>query len=494
MKKILCASLSILALSCGQSTEPITPAKDVSGATNPFGIVTVGPVDPALTKVTDKAWRVASMVRRLKPKAPVKLSILDPKALVSLVKSKVKDEVPAEVIRSEGHCFEVLGLIPKGYDYENETYALLEEELAGMYLPDDKTMYVATGVKNDELDATLSHELVHALQDQYFQIGEKMKYKPGASDALSAMQALAEGDATSAMIDEIILAKKGEDALQQMNASDMDDRTPEEFLDDSLDDKKPDAAIKKAPRFIALGLVAPYADGLAFVNGLRRRGGWDAVDMAWQKPPTSTEQLLHLEKYDAQEPSIDVPVATAAALGADWKNVYDDTFGEEEGRIAFGQWMGVAASKRAADGWGGDHVTLFESSAHDLAVGWRIVFDDDTQSKEAAQILEVAWTSTYGAPTKSSLGGVDVLVFGALVSTPKVVGEPAKKEKKAEKPGNSELPPLPDPTTTPSSAVTAPTTSSGCRAIARGGKAFALVAGAPCDKTAAFAAETAKAP
>ena len=49
-----------------------------------------------------------------------------------------------------------------------------------------------------------------------------------------------------------------------------------------------------------------------FVNALRRRslakrgvagGGWDAVDEAWRSPPTTTEQLLHMAKYDAHEPA-----------------------------------------------------------------------------------------------------------------------------------------------------------------------------------------------
>jgi hypothetical protein len=490
-------------LSCGGSNgaSSAPPSTALAGATNPFGIVSVGDVPAAMRKITDRVWRTAARARRLNPKAPVKLRALEPAALVGLVKSKVKEEVPADVIRSEGATFEALGLIPKGFDYEAETYALLEEELAGMYLPDDQTMYVAIGVTDDELDATLAHELVHALQDQYFEIGKKMKYKPGASDALGAMQALAEGDATSAMIDEMILQKKGEQGLAAMTAVDIPDRTAEEFLDDALEDKKPDAAIRKAPRFIALGLVAPYADGLSFVNGLRRRGGWDAVDMAWQKPPTTTEQLLHLEKFDAQEPNVDVPIATAASLGSTFTKKYDDMFGEEEGRLAFSQWMGNASSKRAAEGWGGDRVTLFETSAGDHAVAWRIVYDDDKQAAEAAQILEVGWTSTFGNPTKSSNAGIDVLLFGA----PPVAAKPSDTKKKPEvapKPAKGELPPLPDPdgaTTPPQGGAVMSKTGvvlspGSCRAIAHGGKAIALVAGAPCDKSAAFAAENGKAP
>ena len=511
MRRFTLASIAVAALaiagtvSCGTSPKGAsgaTAANEAAGASNPFGIVSVGDVPPNMKMITGRVWKTASRARRLNPKAPVKLKALDPVALVGLVKSKVKEEVPAEVIRSEGRTFEAMGLIPKSYDYEAETYALLEEELAGMYLPDDQTMYVALGIADDELDATLAHELVHALQDQYFEIGKKMKYKPGASDALGAVQALAEGDATSAMIDEMILQKKGEDALASMTAVDIPDRTAEEFLDDALKEKKPDAAIRRAPRFIALGLVAPYADGLTFVNGLRRRGGWDAVDMAWQKPPTTTEQLLHLEKFDAQEPNVDVAVATGAALGEGWSKTYDDMFGEEEGRLAFSQWMNNASSKRAAEGWGGDRVTLFETSAGDRAVAWRIAFDDVNQATEAEQILEVSWTSAFGNPTKSSSGGVDVLVFGAPPPAGKTPDAKKKGAPDAGKkpPAKGELPPLPDPTTgstttpPPAIIVTSSTAAPECHALAQGGKVLALLFDAPCDRIAAWGPETAKTP
>ena len=129
--------------------------------------------------MTDRIWKLAARARQLTPKEPVKLSVLSGAKIVEVVRAHVAKEVPVEEIRAEGRCFETLGLVPAGYDYEAETYALLEEDLAGLYLPEDKIMYVAGGVDEEELDGTLAHELVHALQDQYFQIGERMKWKPG---------------------------------------------------------------------------------------------------------------------------------------------------------------------------------------------------------------------------------------------------------------------------------------------------------------------------
>ena len=491
---------------------PIDPRSQPKTA--PIGIELVGDVPPQVASMTGRIWSLAARARRLQPRAPVKLQVLSPSALVGVVKAHVKDDVPADMIRAEGRCFETLGLLPPHYEYEKETYALLEEELAGLYMPDDRTMYVATGIADDELEATLSHELVHALQDQHFQIGARMKYKPGAADALGALQGLAEGDATSAMIDEVILARKGEEGLAAMSAPDLPDRDAEDFLRESLGDKRPDAAIRRAPRFLALDLVSPYADGLAFVNALRRRGGWDAVDMAWQKPPVTSEQLLHVDKFDAYEPAVEVPVATAGALGAGWSKTYDDVFGEGAGRLAFGEWMSVATSKRAAAGWGGDRVTMFEKGG-DHAVAWRIVFDDDAQAKEAATALEVGWTSAFGAPQQTGSASILALVFGGAVAplAPPVDATPAGKKpgalsspKPAKKPAGSveaggTLPPLPEATPTPTStalpsagAAPAKTPLPGCHALVRAGRAVTLLAGAPCGVAAAWSTEMGKAP
>lgn len=458
-----------------------------------MGIVTIGEVPENVRARTAEIWQLASRARRLTPKEPVKLAVLSPSQLVGVVKKHVAAEVPPDVIRGEGRCYAVLGLIPHDFDYEAETYAMLEDELAGLYIPEDKTMYVASGLDGADLEATLSHELVHALQDQYFNVGGKMKYAPGASDALAAMQALAEGDATSAMIDELVLVNGGD--LSKKSAVDVPDKEAEDLAKGGSK-KKPGG--KAVPRFLSVGLVAPYADGMRFVNGLRKRGGWPAVDAAWNKPPTTSEQILHLDKYDVAEPALVVQPATAATLGSGWKKTFDDVFGEAEGRIALAEWMDVPTSKRAAKGWGGDRVALFEEGDK-RAVAWRIVFDNEAEATEAFQLLTIGWNAAYGTPQVTSAAGADTNIYGAppppAPPAPKEDGKPGKKPKPAASgsslPPLPALPPLPDaPGTTPAK----PPPPVGCRALRRVGAELDLLAGAPCASIAAWAKEVGKGP
>ena len=73
-------------------------------------------------------------------------------------------------------------------------------------------MYLASDLVDRAADATLAHELVHALQDQYYDLGSRLVYRAGANDEQSAFQALAEGDATSAMMD-FMFAESGRRAI-----------------------------------------------------------------------------------------------------------------------------------------------------------------------------------------------------------------------------------------------------------------------------------------
>ena len=78
---------------------------------------------------------------------------------------------------------------------------LLEAQLEGFYEPKNGTMYLASDLKGPQAQATLAHELVHALQDQKWDLRKRSDYKPGRGDESMALACLAEGDATSLMLD-----------------------------------------------------------------------------------------------------------------------------------------------------------------------------------------------------------------------------------------------------------------------------------------------------
>src|SRR6185369_11702905 len=106
-------------------------------------------------------------------------------------------------------------------------------------------------------------------------------------------------------------------------------------------------SVQGVPPIIKRSVVAPYLDGLSFVNALRRRGGWPAVAAAWQRLPASTEQVLHLEKFDIREAPESLPALAASRVGPT-QAVYSDVYGEQTVRVLFEEWMPARVAREAA--------------------------------------------------------------------------------------------------------------------------------------------------
>jgi hypothetical protein len=241
----------------------------------------------------------------------------------------------------------------------------LKDQLAGYYEPADGTMYMADDLADSEASATLAHELVHALQDQRWNLGERSKYRAGQGDLSEAVSALAEGDATSAMLD-VMIAKvaSGKTAID----------LPDDTFIAQIREGMSQGPGGTAPHVMRSSLAAPYIYGTLFVHQLRRRGGWDAVNSAWEQAPTTTEQVLHLDKFLAHEPPVQVPTPTFAALGAGWKATDDDTEGELGARLAFEEWMDAATAAETSAAWGGDRGVLVTNGERS-AFGWDLQYD-----------------------------------------------------------------------------------------------------------------------
>jgi hypothetical protein len=310
--------------------------------------------------------RKVEATRSLAARTPVRSVTLDRKALLGRVQSQGETDVPAGVTRAHGLLLQAMGWVPPGYDHEKGTLDLLDAQLAGYYDPQSKTMFLARDLPPEEARATLAHELVHALQDQHYDLGPRLRYRPESGDEPTAIQSLAEGDATSTMMD-VLLAGSGRTALD-LAEDDLTRKMQEQTM----------GAAEGVPPILKASLIAPYVDGLRFVHELRRRGGWAELDRVWKDPPTTTEQLLHLDKYDLREAPLEVPEPPVGALGGGFRVELTDRIGEQSLRIALEAWGTTREARRGAAGWGGDRVTLLSrvrDGLNEWFVTWWIRFD-----------------------------------------------------------------------------------------------------------------------
>jgi hypothetical protein len=312
-----------------------------------------------------------SAVRGIRSLRPVPGVKLDRDALVAKIKEKALREFPPDALRREGQLLQLLGFAPASFNYLDETLKLLEEQLEGFYEPNNGTMYLAADLKGPEAEATLAHELVHALQDQTWDLRSRSSYRPGKGDETLALGCLAEGDATSSMMD-FMLQESGKTAL------DMPEAAMRELMAVGMNGP----STKSIPHILRTTLVAPYIDGLSFIHELRRRGGWPMVDQVWTHPPVTTEQVLHVDKWVQHEPAITIKTPPAATLGPAFRLVDDDSFGELGFAIAYEEWLDRADARAAAAGWGGDRSGVY-TTADEIAFAVHVRYDDATTSVPA---------------------------------------------------------------------------------------------------------------
>lgn len=353
---------------------PSTAPSEESTRRNPQEKKASAPLQapPGVEVSFEDALLRVEQVRGLKKKAPVQGLLVAEADLAEHLERALAFERPDQVLEGTEQMLVLLGLVDRDFKLEDTMIKLLHENLAGLYEPRLKLMMVRKDLPEQTAHITLLHELVHALQDQYFDLEEIVTSHPDDTDKSSALSCLAEGDATSTMLDGVL--PNGKTAL------DLPDATVEaQFFSQ--------APKTEAPPIIVRSLYAPYLDGFKFVQGLRRRGGFEAVNQAFVKPPLSTEHILHDEKYLAYEAPKAVPVPAPPEPG--YELLLHDIWGEQSLRLALEEWMPMDAAAQAAAGWGGDRIVVY-SKHNKLAVAWHIEMDSEADAAE----LKAAWLRT----------------------------------------------------------------------------------------------------
>ncbi len=344
-----------------------TASGDNAGVGADGGVATPS-LDSKESRAVMRTLAKVSKLRGLEAKRPVPGETLERSALTARVREKALREYPAEALRREGQVLELMGFAPPSFDYLGEMLKLLDAQLAGFYEPKNGTMYLAGDLDGTDAKATLAHELVHALQDQTWDLKSRSLYRPGRSDETMALACLAEGDATSSMFDFLMAPDR--------TALDL----PDGVLRQTMLAGLAMGDVENVPHVLKTSLVAPYIEGTAFVHALRRKGRWPSVDRAWARVPTTTEQVLHVDKWEAAEPALVVPAPSGKALGDGFARVDEDTSGELGFALSFEEWMSPDDAKIAASGWGGDRSAVW-AKGDELAYAVHLRYDASAKDK-----------------------------------------------------------------------------------------------------------------
>ncbi len=301
--------------------------------------------DALLRRAQEVAERIARG-RGLRPTAPIRTELLSRATLIEHVRRRLREESPPEELRAEGVLLERLGLLETAAGYEDALYELYEQQVAGLYDPDDRTTYVLDDLFPAEADLTLWHEIVHALQDQLFAIGDRQDALEDDGDRGLAFAAVCEGDAT--LTSTALQFDGGWAALEWTVPRDL------ERLRSMVVPLQ--ATGLGATTALLEFLSFPYVEGVAFVREHLDRGGTEAVDALFRRPPESSEQVIHPEKYGGADQPVSVRFHDGAFPG--WRTAYQDTGGEFVLRLWLDSRLARGTATAAAAGWGGDRLAL----------------------------------------------------------------------------------------------------------------------------------------
>ncbi|MFB6301907.1 MAG: Hvo_1808 family surface protein [Haloferacaceae archaeon] len=186
-----------------------------------------------------------------------------------------EDNATAAFAAWNNQVWEALFVDGEDSNVQDELGRTVGSSVAGFYAPGDNEIKIITDTPESPTidNATLVHELTHALQDQTVDLTSE-QLRGGTQDADLAVDGLVEGEAS--LVEALYERRCGTD------------------WDCVAGPPRSGGATGERPNLgILLVLLHPYSDGPVYVNALREREGWAGVRAAYDDPPASTEQVIH---------------------------------------------------------------------------------------------------------------------------------------------------------------------------------------------------------
>jgi hypothetical protein len=382
VKRILSGIVVALFLACGARAQK-------AGSSSP------APLPPPATaqnqeflQAADEVLAEMSKLIDLPILSPLKKSLRSREEIRAYLLQKMKEDKDADKRYADQKTMEKFGLIPKDYPLDQVLVKVLTEQIAGLYDPDSQEFFIADWTTPADERPVMSHELTHALQDQHFHIDKWTDAAKPNDDGELARDAVLEGSAMAAMLD-YELGGKG-------SIRDLGDFDPALLMGDM--DSSPELA--KAPKVIQDELLFPYLEGIRFTQQLLKAGnGWPDFYKVFDKPPVSTQQIMHPELYlqGVVPAKIEVP-ATKGVVSADWKKLDENLMGEFGILEILKQFLPKERSRALAASWKGDRYAIFENQKNNRTqLVFRLRFAGDADAARFfgaySELLELKYGS-----------------------------------------------------------------------------------------------------
>lgn len=348
---------------------------------------TVGYKD--LEENIEKIFSMVQNIRNLNSKKSVTVGIKDTQELAVFLGKMFEEEYKDEDIRKDYLSLLHFGLIKKDVDLKKTFLKLYTEQIAGFYDNKSRELYVIDNPKISEIESSIviSHELIHALQDQYFDLTKFMKNDNDQDKALARLS-LIEGEAmlgSTEYLSKSIVA----DGLKSI-------KTLGSLFKNPMGSTSTEA-LKQTPGVLVEQMMFPYTEGMKFSAYMKKElGGWQNFSKLYNNPPVSTEQIMHPEKYVAGEKPVNVEINNKFFNDKNYPFIKKDTLGEFFLLNYFLEYLSEDESEKASNGWGGDNSVLFADKNNNTIFVYKSVWDTSIDAKEFFEAYKRSLKIRYG--------------------------------------------------------------------------------------------------
>ena len=343
--------------------------------------------EPYAREVAEAVPKIEAAVG-LKYKTPPRIEERSKDQVREFLEKQFNESDPATELAGEQSALRVLGLIPDTMQLRPFLLELLSEQIVGYYDPGTKVLYVVKGADPTVASMIVTHELVHALQDQYVNLDSIQKLH-GDGDRAAAAHAVIEGQAQYEQLrivfnNDLGAIPGGWDGIRESirkNSAQM-------------------PRFSRAPLFIQETLIFPYLSGADFV---KRLAEVSPGTQPFARMPESTEQIMHPRAYESDPPDHPTTVTLPAIHNA--TKLYDDVFGEFGARLfLFNHLHDQAAAVRGANGWDGDRLTVVRTAKGEGIV-WFTLWDTAVDAGEFADLVKSTITHRFGNQREAAIPG-----------------------------------------------------------------------------------------
>lgn len=284
-----------------------------------------------------------------------------------------------------------LGLVPPGTDLADAAGEAGAVGVLGFYEPDTGALYVKGDVITPMVQMVIAHELTHALDDQVFDLARIDGLAERGDESAFGLLALAEGTASYVG-----------DAYRAQLSPEEADALAQEEIELGFDQM---ASLFSIPPSYLVETQVPYATGQRFVQELVDEGGTAAVDAAYERPPTTSEQVMDADVYRAGEPAValspltaDGAVAEQVAFGA-----ADLRLLELAGDPTGGLLDPDVGELAPFEGFGGGQLVSWTEGDRSC-VRFEVVGDDEGDGQAILEALQ-SWSAATGGDVSTRDGG-----------------------------------------------------------------------------------------